>query len=128
MIIDKALQMSSHQVLPTGTTNATDSIDLQHAQPNAETQIDGLNLTFTVHSITGTLTATLEHSNDNSTFTTATTYTLAAHSAGAPLSFPLPPTKRYIRLKYTASAPANVSAHIGIGVQSWRAMGARGME
>jgi hypothetical protein len=128
MIIDRQLQMSIRQTLPTGTTYASDAIDLQHAQPSAETQIDGLNLICTVHSITGTLTVALEHSSDNSTFTTVTAYPLTAHEAGAPLSFPLAPTKRYIRLKYTASAPANVSAHLGIGVQSWRALGARGME
>ncbi|MDO9597263.1 MAG: hypothetical protein Q7J47_06035 [Azoarcus sp.] len=127
MYIDSQLQFAARQVLSAGTTASTNSIDRGQVAAGVLVPFDGLLLVAAIHSNAGTVQVLLEHSDDNSTFTTL--QKSAAFSGTGVQTIDLPPlSKRYLKTSFISSGAANVSAWLGTGSDAWASTTARGME
>lgn len=115
MIIDAQQFVSDRQTV-SGTTNSIDVIDLgQNLPPSMATMC----MNLTVHSLTGTLSVIVQQSSNNSTFETLTAGS-AAELGGYTIK--IKPTKRYVRVQYSATA-ASVSAWLSpTPAADWRAL------
>lgn len=121
MIFDKQLTASSKQQL-LATGYSTDVIDLGQAHPAG---LDDLNFAVVVSAESGTnptLTAELQHSTDNSTFTVAAS--IVKPSGKKVFGFSLRDLKlnRYQRVRYAlggTSPDYTVTAGLLTGVQDW---------
>lgn len=105
MIIDRETMVSDRQAI-SGVAYSIETIDLGQALPANN---DGFGLLLVVRSLTGTLTATIEHSDDGSAFTTLMVRKVTDTGLTAQR---LVVSKRYLRVRYDATA-ANVTAWFG---------------
>lgn len=109
MIIDSQLQFSSRQALTAGSTVGTDAIDRGPVVAGELISLEDFGLWLAIRSNAGTVQAVVEHSSDNSTFTTL--LATAAFTGTGEKKAELPPlSKRYVRIRYVTSGDANVSA------------------
>lgn len=112
MIIDAALQFANRQALTAGNTVSTDSIDRGPILVGHLIALDHLGLHFNIHQNAGTAQAVLEHSDNNSSFTTL--IRTAVFTGTGTKSLELPPlSKRYLRVSFVTSDTATVSAWLG---------------
>ncbi len=124
MILDQSLTMSNRQSL-LATAYSIDTIDLGQAHPNGD---DNLSLYIHVQAESGTnptMTAELETSADNSTFTKVGSVTKIAGNREMAMRLLRLPFKRYLRVRYVlgGTSPAyTVTASLVTGVQAWTAV------
>jgi hypothetical protein len=111
VIIDAQLHFANRQALSAGTTEGTDRIDRGPVAAGSLVSLDDFGLWLAIHSNAGTVQAVVEHSDDNSTFSTL--IKTAAFSGTGEKKLELPPlSKRYLRVSFVSSGAANVSAGI----------------
>ena len=116
MIIDRETMVSDRQAI-SGVAYSIESLDLGQALPANN---DDFGLLLVVRSLTGTLVATIEHSDDNTNWSTLLALRVTAPEPNAQA---LRVAKRYLRVRYDATA-ANVTAWFGMvdQIPVWRAL------
>lgn len=104
MILDERTEFSDEQFVTTGSTGS-DEIDLGASIEHGPSNID---LTIVVHALSGTVAATLQESDDKASWSQVFEFgsLLLGHSGVR-----MPPTsKRYLRVLWTVTGSATVSA------------------
>lgn len=124
MIFDRNLQMSNDQQL-LATGYSTDTLDLGQTSPLGFDDLNFVTVISAESGIAPTISVELQHSTDNSTFTTVTT--LSRPTGKKIFGFGLQNLRlnRYIRCRYViggTNPDFTVTTGFVAGVQDWAAL------
>lgn len=127
MIIDAAYEFADRQALEAGTTYSTNTID-RGSHGVGQDGAPELSVIVNVHAISsGYVEATLEHSDDGSSWAVFVGSGKATSVKTVALDMKLPAMelRRHLRVKWVATGDATVSAALVRDAYGWRAMEAR---